>query len=85
MNTSANGILISLSFWNRFHAISWVAKCRNRYVQALCAPVPEGYRELEDHLGKTFYLDSETNEAAWEHPFDEVSTLLRSLSYNDTR
>eukprot|EP00241_Pyramimonas_parkeae_P016394 CAMPEP_0114291370 /NCGR_PEP_ID=MMETSP0059-20121206/8450_1 /TAXON_ID=36894 /ORGANISM="Pyramimonas parkeae, Strain CCMP726" /LENGTH=457 /DNA_ID=CAMNT_0001412863 /DNA_START=24 /DNA_END=1397 /DNA_ORIENTATION=- len=48
----------------------WVAEL------ALCAPVPEGYRELEDHLGKTFYLDSETNEAAWEHPFDEDYRML---------
>ncbi|KAK3261418.1 hypothetical protein CYMTET_29673 [Cymbomonas tetramitiformis] len=43
----------------------WIAE------QALCAPLPEGWRELEDHLGRTFYLNSVTSESRWDHPYDE--------------
>eukprot|EP00873_Tetraselmis_striata_P026045 jgi/Tetstr1/446309/TSEL_033853.t1 len=47
----------------------WIAE------QALCAPLPEGCREVEDHLGTTFYLltDEDTGEVttSWEHPYDE--------------
>jgi hypothetical protein len=46
----------------------WIAE------QALCAPLPEGWREMEDHLGNTFYLlTDEVGEVhtAWEHPHDE--------------
>lgn len=46
----------------------WIAE------QALCAPLPEGCREMEDHLGNTFYLftdDSGEVTTGWEHPYDE--------------
>jgi hypothetical protein len=43
----------------------WVAE------QALLAPVPEGWRITEDHLGRAFYINADTGESSWEHPFDE--------------
>ena len=43
----------------------WIAE------QALMAPIPEGWRISEDHLGRAFYINTETGESSWEHPFDE--------------
>ena len=34
--------------------ILWVAE------QALLAPVPEGWRITEDHLGRAFYINTDT-------------------------
>jgi centrosomal protein CEP164 len=47
-------------------ALLWVAE------QSLCAAVPAPWRELCDHRGATFYLNNDTGESLWEHPFEEV-------------
>lgn len=43
----------------------WIAE------QALLAPLPEGWKEIEDHKGNILYLNSETGKAQYAHPCDE--------------
>ena len=43
----------------------WIAE------QALLSPLPEGWREVEDHKGNVLYLNGETGDAQYDHPCDE--------------
>ena len=43
----------------------WIAE------QALLAPLPEGWKEIEDHKGNVLYLNNESGEAQYAHPCDE--------------
>ncbi len=43
----------------------WIAE------QALLAPLPEGWKEIEDHKGNVLYFNSDSGKAQYAHPCDE--------------
>ncbi|QDZ17822.1 hypothetical protein HOP50_01g03290 [Chloropicon primus] len=42
----------------------WIAE------QALLAPLPDGWKEVEDHKGDVLYLNNDTGKAQYDHPCD---------------
>ena len=51
----------------------WVAE------QSLCAPVPDGWRILEDHLGGVFFVSGDTGEATYRHPLEQDYRALARM------
>lgn len=60
----------------------WVARC------ALHAPLPEGWTQHYDHLGRVFFYDSKTTRSCWTHPLEQehrdVHCRLRKAQLSGT-
>jgi centrosomal protein CEP164 len=57
--------LIKKIFFPKEAELMWIAR------QGVMAPLPRGWKPVQDPQGELYYFNFETGESIWDHPCDQ--------------